>query len=324
MPTPRAFQWSFERSPFDTPGPGAFTTFSVGVFQWLPKSGGKGLKKSKTIRVNGYVADAQRAYDKAEGLCDALNKAEAMIDDPPKWLQKSYSVPMPAEVKAAEPKPDHLTAAQARTLREQVARELLIPAGFVKCADGAYVRREGEQLHLIYFQGSRYGGEFTVNLAFHYTFVPPCFQRKRIALGAVQYLDCMLNTRIGAFLPENRDVWYPYGNDRNALRQTLYDCSRISLRVLDDHAARWRDPATLFPFAQDTPGNPWHGKPAMPLGCIAMRLGRFDAAGELLESWINRSPVHADKPLHQKLLKQLHELRSSKSSRSMIDWFDAR
>ncbi len=51
-------------------------TFSVGIYQWIPKNGRNGLKKSKTIRVTGYVADPTSLYAKAEELC-ALFNAEA-------------------------------------------------------------------------------------------------------------------------------------------------------------------------------------------------------------------------------------------------------
>ena len=36
-------------------------TFSIGVFQWLPKTG-EGLEKSKSIPINGYVCEAKKAY----------------------------------------------------------------------------------------------------------------------------------------------------------------------------------------------------------------------------------------------------------------------
>jgi hypothetical protein len=45
-------------------------TFSVSVFQWIPKSSGKGLKRSKAIkRITGSVNDFEKIYSKAELFC---------------------------------------------------------------------------------------------------------------------------------------------------------------------------------------------------------------------------------------------------------------
>lgn len=53
--------------------------FSVGVFQWLPKSDGKGLKRSAVkIRVKGWVSDAERVYAKARELCQRLDAGESV------------------------------------------------------------------------------------------------------------------------------------------------------------------------------------------------------------------------------------------------------
>lgn len=50
------------------------STFSVGIFQWLPKSGGKGLKKSAVIiRVKGYVSKPEAVYARASEFCGKLD-----------------------------------------------------------------------------------------------------------------------------------------------------------------------------------------------------------------------------------------------------------
>lgn len=52
-------------------------TFSVGVFQWIPKSNGKGLKRSKVIkRFRGMVSNPQPVYDAAENLIAKLENAK--------------------------------------------------------------------------------------------------------------------------------------------------------------------------------------------------------------------------------------------------------
>lgn len=60
--------------------------FSLGVFQWLAKSGGKGLKKSAVkIRVKGYIRDAEKVYNQAREICRRLDAGEVIG-------QKSISV----------------------------------------------------------------------------------------------------------------------------------------------------------------------------------------------------------------------------------------
>lgn len=47
-----------------------YHSFSVGVFQWIAKSSGKGLKRSKSIkRFSGSVNDYEMVYAKAELFC---------------------------------------------------------------------------------------------------------------------------------------------------------------------------------------------------------------------------------------------------------------
>ena len=50
-------------------------TFSVGIFQWIPKKDGKGLKRGKAIkRIRGYSSNPEEVYRKAEGICKGLNE----------------------------------------------------------------------------------------------------------------------------------------------------------------------------------------------------------------------------------------------------------
>jgi hypothetical protein len=50
-------------------------TFSVGVFQWIPKSRGKGLKRGKVIkRISGLVAKPDDVYSRAEKICKEKNE----------------------------------------------------------------------------------------------------------------------------------------------------------------------------------------------------------------------------------------------------------
>jgi hypothetical protein len=52
-------------------------TFSVGIFQWVPKASGKGLKKTAVkVRVRGYSSDPKQVYRLAEIFCDMLDRGE--------------------------------------------------------------------------------------------------------------------------------------------------------------------------------------------------------------------------------------------------------
>ena len=49
-------------------------TFSVGIFQWVPKANGKGLKKSAVkVRVKGYVSQPEKVYEAAKRICAELD-----------------------------------------------------------------------------------------------------------------------------------------------------------------------------------------------------------------------------------------------------------
>lgn len=51
-----------------------WSTFSVGVFQWLPKAGGIGVKRSAVkVRVKGSSSNPEKVYDKAEEIVAALD-----------------------------------------------------------------------------------------------------------------------------------------------------------------------------------------------------------------------------------------------------------
>ena len=317
MSDPAAYQWSFERSDFEADP--RFSTFSVGIFQWLPKSNGRGLKKSKTIRILGYTAEPAKVYEKAAELCRRLNESHANAEAPPPWLQKQYSVPKPAGMEL----PKHssrLTGQQVRGLRRQVMKEELLPLQFVDAGEGVYVRRCGEQIHLIHFQASKYGDSFTVNLGFHYTFVPPQSQMRAIALSEFQLLDCALGERLGFFLPERRDMWFEYGADREALRGILQKCAAESLIIVDEAAEQWADPAELLAKLMSAPEGVWdcHNRDLL-IACIAMRLGRPDEAEPRLRRCIAECRVHAHKPALEELLQRLNRMRAGEAG-ALKDW----
>jgi hypothetical protein len=65
-----------------------YKTFSVGIFQWLPKSGGKGLKKSPVIvKICGRSDRPGEVYEKAHEICGRLRDGE--YEGPRKlWVRK--------------------------------------------------------------------------------------------------------------------------------------------------------------------------------------------------------------------------------------------
>ena len=71
----RAGTWDFSGQ--CAPGgewPATYKTFSLGIFQWEPRSGGKGTKKGKVqLRVVGQTNDPEAATARAREVCGSLN-----------------------------------------------------------------------------------------------------------------------------------------------------------------------------------------------------------------------------------------------------------
>ena len=52
-------------------------TFSVGVYELIPKKSGKWFKKSAVkVRVRGNVSDEKRVYEMAQNICKMLDHGE--------------------------------------------------------------------------------------------------------------------------------------------------------------------------------------------------------------------------------------------------------
>ena len=53
---------------------GVQQTFSVGIFKWVKKANGRGLKRSPVVkRIRGYMSDPDDVYLRAQVECDILN-----------------------------------------------------------------------------------------------------------------------------------------------------------------------------------------------------------------------------------------------------------
>lgn len=143
----------------------------------------------------------------------------------------------------AAPPTNELTSRHARAARTIVTKTNLAPAGFIPGLAGAFWRKDAEQIHLIDFQPSKYGGEYTVNLGFHYAFIPGCFSRQFYSVKAFGHLlDCGVRARIGSFLPNARDTWFKYGDDREALVETLSRNVTDCLTIFDKWSRTWKNP----------------------------------------------------------------------------------
>ena len=302
MRDPKTYKWEFERSRWDV-NPSA-NTFSVGIYQWLPKSAGKGLKKSKTLRVTGYTADSQAVYAKASQVCRKLNQSKARYEALPSWAQKQYSVPKPNNL-VLHGKSNEFTGQEVRTLRQQLMKRLLLPAGFVQRNASTYVRRVGELVQLINFQTMTWGGSFTVNLGLHYTFTPPVLHRKRIPWTRIDPLDCAIKGRIGFFLPRKLDTWFSFGTDLVELSEKLGYCARQSVAILERYSVILENPSTLLLKPPNIIAPFRISYPTVFLASLEMRFGRYDVAKKRLTQPI--LPEHRDAyiPRHRQLLRRI-------------------
>lgn len=278
------YAWDFDRPPnmeFYTAS--SIGTFSVGIFQWQLKASGKGLKKSKAMsRVRGYNAEPDRVYEKAIEICARLNRERASAENPPSWLRKQFSIPKPDGM-VIERTSEDFTGAQVRAMRLKVMKQHLLPAGFIVGKDATYLRRDGDQIHLINFQGAKFGHEFTVNVGFHYDFIPPLFHQRCIALADVHLLDCFLTTRISSLLSYKTDQWFEYGNDRISLEASLTLCATTCLAAFQKLSDLWRDPAAML--ADFTDGSfsvglnaHWRSQYQLAFAWIELKTGRIEAA----------------------------------------------
>jgi hypothetical protein len=186
------YEWTFEKSDFDHAGD-RFSTFSVGVFQWIPKASGKGLKKSKTIRVKGYVADPESAYGRAAELCKTLNTEKVRLENPPDWLQSQYSVPRPQSLPPTPKRPSaNIDASQFRRIRKRVFRDTLEPLGFDVTSSVRTLRSDGSTLRFVGFCFRQFSPQYAIEIGYHYTGLPSIASvnpdRKQIFEHACDYL----------------------------------------------------------------------------------------------------------------------------------------
>lgn len=78
--TPEAYKYDFDGAcaPHQPHYTGNCETFTLGVFQWLPKAGNKGLKRGRVFyRIKGFRGFASQAYETARAFVAKHNEREA-------------------------------------------------------------------------------------------------------------------------------------------------------------------------------------------------------------------------------------------------------
>jgi hypothetical protein len=74
MNKPQAYKYDFDGACAPGSGWALHQTFSYGIFQWLPKKSGIGLKRSKVVkRIRGHVMDEAKIKQQAQDFCNTLN-----------------------------------------------------------------------------------------------------------------------------------------------------------------------------------------------------------------------------------------------------------
>lgn len=200
-----------------------------------------------------------------------------------------------ADRRETDPEPDALDDHQVGALRRQVMQQCLEPVGFAHGGSGTWTRVQGDQVHLIDFQPHPQGRAYTVNLGFHYTFVPPFFHPEAEEREGYRLLDCALSARLGYFGPEGNDVWIEYGAHREPLVATFAQNAREALAVFDRYSRKWEDPAgwlstrTADENARSADLGYWQLRwPELFKAAIAVHLGKRSTAELLLEELLEQ------------------------------------
>ena len=127
-------------------------------------------------------------------------------------------------------------------LRRKVFKQTLEPAGFIKTRQGLFLRQAGTQLHGFEYQLSRFGGEYFVNVAFGYDFLPSWKDmdehegRRVTPLAEYGLLDFMMHARPGGLMPkEEKDKLKAAGHDPSGGRHGFMT-DEAQLEQMDRHA----------------------------------------------------------------------------------------
>ena len=76
-PKPKPYEWDFDGACAPGNAHGRYETFTLGIFQWIPKASGKGLKRGKVIRrVEGRTDSPDEVFARAQTIVDQMNRTE--------------------------------------------------------------------------------------------------------------------------------------------------------------------------------------------------------------------------------------------------------
>src|SRR4051812_13632233 len=124
-----------------------------------------------------------------------------------------------------------ITGAQMARVRKRIAKEVLLPAGFDQNGT-MYVREQGIQRIGIDYQASQFGGQYTINICFHYNFLP-CFFRPEVTdFRQMHLLDFWLDGRLDRFI-NYKEGWWPYGETTEVAAETLRAVFHQALATVD-------------------------------------------------------------------------------------------
>jgi hypothetical protein len=272
---------------------------NIEASQWTRIHAAKSEEELFRLAWYSEVHDWARVRDEVEGKGPPENKPlyQQLFD----FLQENrrlltafaeanhWPIPEPSVFEIRRPT-TLLSAGKRRSIRLNVMRKVLFPAGFRRGNNATYLRRQDRQIHLVNIQPNKCGGTFTVNLGFHYAFLRPAHRLRRILLVDMSEVDCTMRARIGFFLPAGKDVWFEYGNDPAALATSLENLARESLAILDRYRERWKDPMTLATECTNKSFSyePWHPWCDLCVAAIQIRAGKqLDLARETLQGYVD-------------------------------------
>src|SRR6266550_686976 len=123
-----------------------------------------------------------------------------------------------------------------RAAKEKAFKEILRQAGFMK---GRYlfVRKAHGELHGIGFQASKWGGEYYINVAFHYDFLPPLLALSNNTTYPFEQFDVtdfLLHTRLEAFMQPGYPKEWSYGQEVKDLEKQVKQNAKDAIGVLDE------------------------------------------------------------------------------------------
>jgi len=128
---------------------------------------------------------------------------------------------------------------------EDVMGRLLKPIGF-DCRGSIYIRQSGLQVHGIDFQSGKHGnGEFTINLCFHYSFIPSCATFEAKDPLHFKLIDFGLRDRLG-MLVKKEDVWFTTNTPQKELMDQMEGVANSCISVFKNCESSWGE-VDFFP-----------------------------------------------------------------------------